>query len=72
MERKRNSGKRYFIWSIAKQMRVFEGRLSAERGSSLSGKQKRRTQNGEYKITHTGSTQEADRWHNVCCESAFQ
>ena len=25
-----------------------------------------------YKITHTGSTQEADRWHNVCCESAFQ
>ena len=30
------------------------------------------TQNGEYKITHTGSTQEADRWHNVCCESAFQ
>ena len=27
---------------------------------------------GEYKITHTGSTQEADRWHNVYCESAFQ
>ena len=55
MERKRNSGKRYFIWSIAKQMRVFEGRLSAERGSSLSGKQKRRTQNGEYKMENTKS-----------------
>ncbi len=53
-------------------MRVFEGRLSASGCQLKEALPYQANKKGEYKITHTGSTQEADRWHNVCCESAFQ